>query len=136
MIKKWSDFNESKVYGSLIQSRITLLEDLSIDLSDIGLRIEIWNGSWKDDGGTFGLEHGKKNYRDFIYGENPPSKSIIMLIEDYDSILDLNNYYGSKLVDKEEIIELEKSLKSYGIPPRKKIGFGDKVYFFFDKNGK
>lgn len=136
MIKRWSEFNETKVYGSKIQSKIDLLKDLTLDISDMGLKIDIWNGSWKDNGGGFGLtsENGTKEEAKAEY--ELPSKSIIMMIEDYDSVLDEDNYYENELKDKKEIIDLEETLKSYGMKPRRITGFGDKVYLFFDKQGK
>lgn len=125
MIKKWSEFSEAKVYGSKIQSKIDLLKDLSLDLSDMGLKIDIWNGSWKDD----------HHYGDSL-SSHPASKSIIMMIEDIDSVLDEENYYENELKDKKEILDFEETLKSFGMKPRRKNGFGDKAYLFFDKQGK
>lgn len=125
MIKKWSEFNEAKVYGSKIQSKIDLLKDLSLDLTDMGLKIDIWNGSWKDDhhyGGSL--------------SSHPASKCIIMMIEDIDSVLDEENYYENELKDKKEILNFEETLKSYGMRIRRKTGFSDKVYLMFDKQGK
>ncbi len=125
MIKKWSEFNETRVYGSKIQSKIDLLKDLSLDLTDMGLVVNIWNGSWKDNdhyGGSL--------------SSHPASKCIIMMIEDVDSVLDVDNYYEEKLVNKKEIIDFEETLKSYGMRVRRKTGFSDKAYLFFDKHGK
>jgi hypothetical protein len=44
MIKKWTKFNE----GTIVDAKIELLKDLSLDLADLGLKIDVWNGSWKD----------------------------------------------------------------------------------------
>jgi hypothetical protein len=136
MIKKWSEFNEAKVYGSKIQSKIDLLKDLSLDLSDMGLKIDIWNGAWRDNGSGFGLtsENGTPEEAKAEY--EMPSKSIIMMIDDIDSVLDNDNYYENELKDKKEILDFEETLKSYGMRPRRKAGFSDKVYLFFDKQGK
>ncbi len=125
MIKKWSEFNEAKVYGSKIQSKIELLKDLSIDLSDMGLKIDIWNGSWKDN-----------DHYGSSLSSHPASKCIIMMIEDIDDILDEESYYENELKDKKEILDFEETLKSYGMGIRRKSGFSDKVYLFFDKQGK
>lgn len=127
MIKKWSEFNESNVYGSKIQSKIDLLKDLSFDLTDLGLKVEIWNGSWRDN--DFGDSRGTQT-------RYPRSKSIIMTIEDIDSALDKDNYYENRLYNKKEIIDFEKTLKSYGMTPRSKSGTNDMVTFYFDKQGK
>ena len=119
MVKKWSEFNESK-----IRDKINLLRDLTLELSDLGLYIDIWNGTISDDYGT--------SESDVVTN----SKSIIVMIQDVDGVLDSNGYYEDKLMDKKEIIDLEKSFVSYGMIPRRKSGFSDIVYFFFNKSGK
>lgn len=115
MIKKWSEFNESIDLGistgKKINAKMNLLKDLVLDLSDLGLHIDIWNGTWKDS----------------------DSKSIIMMIKDEDSILDNDNYYEEELQNKPEILELEETFKSFKIKVNKKTGFSDTVYFYFSK---
>jgi len=115
MIKKWSEFNESidthLSKGVKINAKINLLKELVLELSDIGLHIDIWNGTWKDS----------------------DSKSIIMMIKDEDSVLDNDNYYEEELQNKPEIIELEETFKSFKIKVNKKTGFSDTVYFYFSK---
>lgn len=117
MIKNWNKFNESFKKGQKIQAKIDILKEISNDLSDMGLKIDIWNGSWKDDS----------------IGKYKASQFIIMKIEDYDSILDDNNYYENELKDKKEILEFEQDLISHGMNYKIKRGFGDKVYFYFNK---
>lgn len=120
MIKKWIEFNESKSRGSKINAKMDLLKDLSLELSDMGLEVEIWSGS----GSSITGKH------------EDDSKFIIMLIDDTDSILDEDGYYENELQNKKEILDFEETLKSYEISPRIKNGFSDKVYFYFDKQGK
>lgn len=121
MISNWQKFNE----GLKIKSKISLLEDLSLELSDLGLKVDIWNGTWRDNGGSF----GGVDY-------DTPSKSIIMLIEDTNNVLDIDNYYENELKDKQEILDFEETLKSYGMTPTIKTGFSDKVYLFFNKQSR
>jgi hypothetical protein len=129
MISNWQKFNE----GLKIKSKISLLEDLSLELSDLGLKVDIWNGTWRDNGGSFGgVDYD--NYRNI--GTDTPSKSIIMLIEDIESVLDVDNYYENELKDKQEILDFEETLKSYGMTPTIKTGFSDKVYLFFNKQSR
>ncbi len=87
------------------------------------MKIEIWNGTWKDNGGGFGI--GNKY--------DLPSKSIIMMIDDEESVLDDNHYYENELKDKPQILEIEERFRSFGIKPIAKGGFNKYVYFFFDK---
>jgi hypothetical protein len=121
MISNWEKFNE----GLKIKSKISLLEELSLELSDLGLTVAIWNGTWRDNGGSFGLP-------DY----DTASKSIIMMIEDIDSVLDVDNYYENELKDKQEILDFEETLKSYGMTPTIKTGFSDKAYLFFNKQSR
>lgn len=121
MIKKWSEFNENRVYGSKIQAKIDLLKDLSLDLSDMGLEVNIWSGTWKDD-------RGNK-----LFSE---SRCIIMSIKDNDSVLDDNNYFENDLFHKKEILDFEEVLKSYQMRYKAKKGNGqDGVIFYFSKQG-
>lgn len=123
MIKRWIEFNESFKKGQKIQSKIDILREISNDLSDMGLKIDIWSGSWRDSGVIMKSTNKPID----------PSKFIIMMIDDDDSVLDEENYYEDELKDKKEILEFEEDLKSHGMTPRWKVGFSDKVYFYFDK---
>lgn len=122
MIKRWSKFNEEFKRGDKLAAKIEILKELSLQLTDLGLSVEIWSGTYKDDLG-FGPSSGA-------------SKCIIMMIQDIDGILDDENYYENTLYDKPEIIEFEKDLISHGMRPRSKRRVFNKVYFFFDKQGK
>ena len=126
MIKNWSKFNEAFRKGEKILTKIEILEDLSLDLKDKGLKVDIWNGSWRDNGGSYGV------------GMNweLPSKSIIMMIEDTEGILDPMNYWENELKNKAEIQEFEQTLIDYGFTPVAKSGFSNKAYFLFDKGKK
>src|ERR1035437_1067101 len=113
MIKKWSAFNENEIRRKFpINAKINLLKDLALELTDIGLKVDVWSGTWKDD----------------------ESKSIIMKIEDTTGVL--GDYYKGHLCHKKEILEFEKTLKSFNIEPHRKDGFSDKVYYYFYKQGK
>lgn len=123
MIKKWLEFNENiKNKYTKVNAKIDLLEDLSQDLKDIGLKIDIWNGS-------------RKNDFDKIAGK-PMSSFIIMMIEDIDSILDKDGYYENSLSDKKEIKEFEENLKSFKFNYRAKSSGGDKIWYYFEKHSK
>ena len=126
MIKTWSKFNESFKRGERIESLIELIKELSYDLTDIGLKVEIWNGTWKDNGMT---TLGKDGY-------DLPSKSIIMLIEDSNDIIDDDCYYENELLNKPQILQFQERLKDFGLSPSYVTGFSDKVYIFIDKNIK
>ena len=41
MIKNWKKFNESFKKGQKIQAKIDILKEISNDLSDMGLKIDI-----------------------------------------------------------------------------------------------
>lgn len=95
---------------TMVDKKIQLLEDLSLQLSDIGLTIEIW----------------KK-----------PKRIVLLVADDNDqSNLVDDNYYETNLYDQPFILEFEKDLKSYGMNFRSKSGGGDKVYYEFDKWSK
>jgi hypothetical protein len=137
MIKNWSNFNESISRPSKVDAKIDLLQDLSMDLRDMGLSVEIWNGTKRDDrfkSGDFEEIIGDRDSLLPIRRDSfKQSKSIIMSIDSH------NN---PNLYDSEEILDFEKTLKSYGMNYRRKTGApmnsdhgGSSVYFFFDKQG-
>lgn len=116
MIKNWEQFNEADKYkpGEKIKAKIDLLTELSFDLTDIGLKVEIWSSKpWDAD-----------------------SKFIIMMIKDEDSILDEEGYYENSLDNKQEIIDFENTLVSFKMVWRKRSSGSDMVYYYFDKQGK
>lgn len=112
MINKWIEFNEALKRGEKINAKISLLKDLALELTDIGLSVDIESGSFNE------------------------IKSIVMFIKDENSVLDDNNYYENVLWHKKEILDFEKTLKSFKMSPRAKTGNGqDGVIFLFDKQG-
>lgn len=96
-----------KYNESMVDKKIKLLEDLSIQLTDIGLTVEIWK----------------------------EGKSITMFIQDLqdNSGLSSDNYYEENLHEKDFIKEFDEDLKSFGMNPRSKQGGGDKIWYEFDK---
>jgi hypothetical protein len=103
-----------KLFESLVDQKIQILKDLTIDLQDLGLVIEIWK----------------------------EGKMIHLLIEDKDDVLVDDNYEGNyyedddNLYNREEISEFDETLKSYGMNYRSKKGGGDKIWYEFDKWSK
>jgi hypothetical protein len=126
MIKSWSQFNENigRSKSPIINAKIDLLKELSLDLTDIGLEVDIWNGSWRD------VSNG-----DYT-SVTSAAKCIIMVIQDVNSVLDKDGYYESHLYKMPEIEEFEKDLKSFGMRPRSRSGGGHLMYYYFDKGGK
>src|ERR1017187_6665834 len=120
MIKNWSKFNESISKSSKINDKIDLLQDLSMDLSDEGLLVKIWNGTKEDDrfkSGDFEQIIGSRDSLLPIRRDSfKQSKSIIMAIDSYDQLGNTNLY------DSKEILDFEKTLKSYGMNYRRKTG--------------
>lgn len=105
-------FNESN-YGYKIKEKIQLIEDLSLELKDIGLYVDVING---------------KNWSTTYIAQ----KSIVIIIKDADSILDKDGYYENELKDKPEILNFKKTLESY-YKKVKLTGFSDNAYFYIPK---
>ncbi len=120
-IDKINIFNESinthfAKNAPLINAKINLLKDISLELSDLGLEIEIWSGT----------------FRDVQY-----DKYINMIIKDEYCVLDKEECYFKKdLYNFPEIIEFEERLKSFGIMYRERSAGSDLVQYHFDKQGK
>lgn len=109
-------FNESN-YGYKIKEKIQLIEDLSLELKDIGLYVDVVNGKiWS----TTSISP--------LYEQ----KSIVIIIKDADSILDKDGYYENELKDKPEILNFKKTLESY-YKKVKLTGFSDNAYFYIPK---
>ncbi len=124
MIKKWQEFNEALKRGTKIQAKIDLLKELSLELTDVGLEVEIWSGSWKDERTT--------SINISAYKE---SKFIIMSIRDPNDTLDYSDD-DDQLFHKKEILDFEETLKSFKMTPRMKMGNGiTGILFYFDKQG-
>lgn len=92
---------------SIVDKKIELLNDLSLELKDIGLEIDIW-----------------KEGRD-----------IILHISDELGPGLLDYYNGEELYNAEFIKDFEETLKSYNMNFRSKTGSSDRVYYKFDKWG-
>jgi hypothetical protein len=119
MIRKYNEFLLEKM-ETKVQRKINLLKQLSLELTDIELEVEIWNGTWKD-----GSISGKCG-----------SNYIFCRIKDENSVLSPDNYYETNLIDFKEIKEFITALETYGLSPRSYSGGGDSVEITFDKYGK
>lgn len=99
-----------KVFESMIDKKIQLIEDISNNLKDSGLTVEIW----------------KKG------------KQIICFIQDetFEGLFSDDYYNSDPLINHDIIQEFIKDLKSYGLKPREMSSAEDKVWLKFDKWGK
>jgi len=121
MINKWVEFNEALKRGAKIQAKIDLIKDLSLELTDIGLEVEIHNGTWRD-----------KQIGHIL----DASKCIIMFVKDISSKYLSLSKTENDLFHKKEILDFEETLKSFKMNYRAKSGNGqDGVIFYFDKQG-
>jgi hypothetical protein len=116
----YNPINESKV-----DDKIQLLKDLSLDLQDEGLKIDIFNGKdWHLIRDPRVAIHTGARY------SNDLKKSIVMIIEDEYNKFNTDLYYTDIIQD---FIE---TLKSYGMEPRTMNGGRNFAVFKFDKWGK
>lgn len=116
--------NTYKLFESLVDKKIQLLKDLALDLEDIGLEVDIINGSKKIWQSTIRMKNS--HYIDISWDDN---KYIIMLIVDDGNIT-------KKLYESDIISYFEETLRSFKMNYRK-MSAGDKhVVYRFDKHGK
>lgn len=113
-----------KIFESLVDKKIQLLKDLSIDLQDAGLQVEVINGSHsyllRDP--RISIHTGSRYTDDF-------KKFIIMRITDDDNKFNADLYFTDTIQD---FIE---TLKSYGMNPRSMSGGNHFAVLKFDKHG-
>jgi hypothetical protein len=119
------NINSFKQFESKVDKKIQLLQDLSLDLIDKGLQVEVINGSnthlLRDPRITI---HSGSRYSDEY------KKSIIMRITDDNNLFNADLYYTDTIQD---FIE---TLKSYGMNPRSMSGGNHFAVFKFDKWSK
>lgn len=117
--------NTFKIFESLVDDKIQLLQDLSLELKDAGLQVEVINGSHthllRDPRVT--IHSGSKYSSDY-------KKYIIMKITDDDDLFNADLYFTDTIQD---FIE---TLKSYGMNPRSMSGGRNFALIKFDKWGK
>lgn len=124
----WEKINEvyvkKRTEKTNVEKKIDLLKDLTLDLSDAGLKVDIWNGS-------------KYFYSpDGVYRSWYDAKDHIMLrIEDDQKLLGEYTKFD-KLIDEYDIIQkFEKQVSSYGMKFSKKYCEKNIVYYYFSKQG-
>ena len=113
-----------KIFESLVDKKIQLLKDLSIDLQDAGLQVEVINGahSYLLRDPRITIHTGSRYTDDF-------KKFIIMRITDDDNKFNADLYFTDTIQD---FIE---TLKSYGMNPRSMSGGNHFAVLKFDKHG-
>jgi hypothetical protein len=114
--------NTYKIFeATLVDKKIQLLRDLALELQDIGLQVEVINGSHshllRDDSRT-----RKWSGLDNIF--------IVMRITDDNKKFD-TDLYNTEIID-----DFKETLKSYGMNPRRVSGGRNFCVFKFDKHGK
>ena len=121
-IDNYGDFGMNE---SMVDDKIQLLEDLSLELKDAGLQVDIFNGS---------NSHLIRDPRIHIHTgsrySNDYKKSIIMRITDDNKLI------TGSLFDNETITNFIENLKSYGLNPRIMSGGEHFAVFKFDKWSK
>lgn len=116
------NINSFKKFESLVDDKIQLLKDLSLELEDDGLQVEIINGS---DAHLLG-----RYYPRGASIMNKDRKYIIMRITDDNELFNADLYFTDTIQD---FIE---TLKSYGMNPRGMSGGRNFALIKFDKWGK
>lgn len=116
--------NSYQLFESLVDKKIQLLKDLSLELEDAGLQVEIVNGSHshllRDP--RVSIHTGSRYTEDY-------KKFIIM------KVTDDNERFDTDLYNTEIINEFKETLKSYHIEPRSMSGGRNFCVFKFDKHG-
>jgi hypothetical protein len=114
-----------EIFESKVDKKIQLLQDLSLDLIDKGLQVEVINGSH-----THLLRDPRVTIHSGSRYSNDYKKYIVMRITDDDNLFNADLYYTDTIQD---FIE---TLKSYGVNPRGMSGGNHFAVFKFDKWGK
>lgn len=106
-------------FASLVDQKCKILEELTLELKDMGFDITIskrpiyWSG--------------------YIFGE---SNRIVLLIEDKNDVMKNNNSESNTMFDNDIIKEFKKDLEAFGMNPRSSSGGKFFCCFQFDKWGK
>lgn len=114
-----------KLFESMVDKKIQLLEDLSLELKDAGLQVEIFNGT-----NTHLIRDPRISIHTNSRYTQDYKKYIIMRITDDNNLFNADLYYTDTIQD---FIE---TLKSYGMTPRSMSGGNHFAIFKFDKWGK
>jgi hypothetical protein len=114
--------NSFRQFESLVDNKIQLLQDLSLELQDVGLQVEVINGSHT---------HLLRDPRVTIHSgySNDYRKYIVMRITDD------NELFNSDLYFTDTIQDFIETLKSYRMNPRGMSGGNYFTVFKFDKWG-
>lgn len=107
-----------KIFESLVDDKIQLLQDLSYELKDVGLQVEIINGS------------NAHLLKPVIWEDNKDRKYIIMRITDDKEL------FNTDLLFTDTMQDFIETLKSYGMNPRGMSGGRNFAVIKFDKWGK
>lgn len=123
-LKGFNSLNESSVRIYSVDKKIELLKDLSLELEDNGLTVDVINGSnthlLRDP--RIAIHTGSRYSDDY-------KKSIVMYINDDE------NKFDTDLYNSEIIQEFIETLKSYGMNPRSMSGGRNFCVLKFDKWG-
>jgi hypothetical protein len=119
------NINSFKKFESLVDDKIQLLQDLSLELQDVGLQVEVINGSH-----THLLRDPRVTIHSGSRYSNDYKKYIVMRVTDDNELFNADLYYTDTIQD---FIE---TLKSYGMNPRGMSGGNHFALFKFDKWGK
>lgn len=109
-----------KLFESLVDKKIQLLKDLSLELQDAGLQVEVINGSH-----SYLLRDPRLSTR-----WSSDHKIFIVM-----KITDDNERFDTDLYNTEIIDDFKETLKSYGMNPRGMSGGRNFCVFKFDKHG-
>jgi hypothetical protein len=116
--------SEYKIFESMVDRKIQLLEDLALELKDAGLQVDIING--KD-------HHLLRDPRISIHTTqrytNDLNRYIVMRVTDDNNVFNADLYYTDTMQD---FIE---TLKSFGMNPRSMSGGNHFAIFKFNKWG-
>ena len=113
-----------KLFESLVDKKIQLLKDLSLELQDAGLQVEVVNGSH-----SYLLRDPRVSIHTNSRYTDDYKKFIIVKITDDNEIFD-TDLFRVEIID-----EFKETLKSYGMEPRSMSGGRNFCVFKFDKHG-
>ena len=113
-----------KLFESLVDKKIQLLKDLSLELQDAGLQVEVINGSH-----SYLLRDPRVSIHTGSRYTDDYKKFIIM------KVTDDNERFNTDLYFTDTIQDFIETLKSYGMNPRGMSGGNHFAVFKFDKHG-
>jgi hypothetical protein len=114
-----------KLFESLVDKKIQLLKDLALELQDVGLQVEVINGSH-----SYLLRDPRVSIHTGSRYTDDYKKFIIM------KVTDDNNKFNADLYFTDTIQDFIETLKSYGMNPRGMSGGNHFAVFKFDKHGQ